>query len=95
MLTCPGGQVATQRSTGVNSKMQPPGLSLRTIRSSYRFAGACDLPATRPDGSKKPFEPLPEILTRQPGRVHQSKIVHPSQFSFETIKQFLRSVVQL
>jgi hypothetical protein len=65
------------------------------IRTFYGFAGACDSPATRPDGNKKLLEPLPKILTRQPRRVHQPKIVHPSQFSFETIKQFLRSVVQL
>jgi len=65
------------------------------IRTFCGFAGAGDSPATSTDGNKKLLEPLPKILARQPRRVHQLKIVHASQFSFETIKQFLRSVVQL
>jgi hypothetical protein len=87
LLTCPQGQVELART--------PAASSSRVLRTIYGFAGTCDSAAARPDGNKKPLEPFSKILARQPGGVHEPKIVHASQFNFEALEQFLRSVVQL
>ena len=53
-----------------------------------------DLSAARPDGSQKCLQPLPQILTSQPGCIHQTKIGDAAQLNFESLKKFLRGVVQ-
>jgi hypothetical protein len=55
----------------------------------------CDSPAAGADGNQKRLELISKYLGRQPGCIHQPEIVNTAQFHFETLKQFLRGVVQL
>ena len=55
----------------------------------------CDSAAAGADRNQKRLELISKYLGRQPGCVDQPEIVNPSQFHFETFKQFLRGVVQL